>query len=68
MLKLAILAGLGLSLIHAAFPALNPQVAKDWMTSKRELVLGMFTHTAHHRGQAEVYLRANGIKPPAYRF
>jgi len=34
----------------------------------RELVLGMFTHTAHHRGQAEVYLRANGIKPPAYRF
>jgi uncharacterized damage-inducible protein DinB len=34
----------------------------------RELVLGMFIHTAHHRGQAEVYLRANGIKPPAYRF
>jgi len=34
----------------------------------RELVLGMFTHTAHHRGQAEVYLRASGIKPPAYRF
>jgi hypothetical protein len=34
----------------------------------RELVLGMFVHTAHHRGQAEVYLRANGIKPPDYRF
>jgi uncharacterized damage-inducible protein DinB len=34
----------------------------------RELVLAMFVHTAHHRGQAEVYLRANGIKPPDYRF
>lgn len=27
-----------------------------------------FTHTAHHRGQAEVYLRVKGIKPPAYQF
>jgi uncharacterized damage-inducible protein DinB len=27
-----------------------------------------FTHTAHHRGQAEVYLRAKNIKPPAWRF
>jgi uncharacterized damage-inducible protein DinB len=27
-----------------------------------------FTHTAHHRGQAEVYLRVKNIKPPAYRF
>jgi hypothetical protein len=34
MLKLAILVGLGLSLIHAATPALDPQLAKDWMTSK----------------------------------
>lgn len=44
----------------------------DWFeresVSGRQLVLGMFTHTAHHRGQAEVYLRANGIKPPEYRF
>jgi uncharacterized damage-inducible protein DinB len=32
------------------------------------LVMGMFTHTAHHRGQAEVYLRSKGIKPPEYRF
>jgi uncharacterized damage-inducible protein DinB len=173
MFKRAILAGLGLSLIHAATPALDPQLAKDWTTPKeftlavadampgdkygyqvspeempfgalmihiavsqayrfaqisgkpmpfevpktidksrakeickqllaqsfdfcigllaeftleqmdklyevgwferpkitgRELVWGMFTHTAHHRGQAEVYLRANGIKPPPYRF
>ena len=27
-----------------------------------------FTHTAHHRGQAEVYLRVKNIKPPAWRF
>jgi uncharacterized damage-inducible protein DinB len=27
-----------------------------------------FTHTAHHRGQAEVYLRVCNIKPPTYRF
>lgn len=33
-----------------------------------ELVLGLFQHTAHHRGQAEMYLRAVGIQPPGYRF
>jgi uncharacterized damage-inducible protein DinB len=27
-----------------------------------------FTMTAHHRGQAEVYLRVKNIKPPAYQF
>jgi uncharacterized damage-inducible protein DinB len=27
-----------------------------------------FTHMAHHRGQAEVYLRVRNIKPPAWRF
>jgi uncharacterized damage-inducible protein DinB len=27
-----------------------------------------FTHTAHHRGQAEVYLRLKGITPPEYVF
>ena len=27
-----------------------------------------FTHTAHHRGQAEVYLRVKNIKPPRWRF
>jgi uncharacterized damage-inducible protein DinB len=33
----------------------------------REVLLAMFVHVAHHRGQAEIYLRDNGIKPPAYR-
>jgi uncharacterized damage-inducible protein DinB len=27
-----------------------------------------FTHTAHHRAQAEVYLRLKSIKPPQWRF
>ena len=44
----------------------------DWYerpeVSGSEILRGMFTHTAHHRGQAEVYLRANGITPPPYRF
>jgi len=33
-----------------------------------ERIWAYFTHTAHHRGQAEVYLRVKNIKPPAYRF
>lgn len=32
-----------------------------------ELLLEIFQHTAHHRGQAEMYLRAVGIQPPPYR-
>lgn len=34
----------------------------------REWLWSYFTHTAHHRGQAEVYLRLKGIKPPDYVF
>jgi uncharacterized damage-inducible protein DinB len=34
----------------------------------RERLWSYFTHTAHHRGQAEVYMRVKDIKPPAYRF
>jgi uncharacterized damage-inducible protein DinB len=34
----------------------------------REALWYTFTHMAHHRGQAEVYLRLKGIKPPAWRF
>ncbi len=36
--------------------------------SGREALWAYFTHTAHHRGQAEVYLRVKNIKPPQYRF
>jgi uncharacterized damage-inducible protein DinB len=33
----------------------------------REVLLAMYIHVAHHRGQAEIYLRDKGIKPPGYR-
>ncbi len=33
-----------------------------------ERLWAYFTHTAHHRGQAEVYLRLKNIKPPDYKF
>jgi uncharacterized damage-inducible protein DinB len=33
-----------------------------------ERLWSYFTHTSHHRGQAEVYLRVKGIKPPEYVF
>lgn len=33
----------------------------------REILLAMYIHVAHHRGQAEIYLRDKGIKPPGYR-
>jgi hypothetical protein len=33
-----------------------------------EWLWAYFTHTAHHRGQLEVYLRVKGIKPPDYTF
>jgi uncharacterized damage-inducible protein DinB len=37
-------------------------------TTGRERLWSGFTHMAHHRGQAEVYLRVKNIKPPDYRF
>lgn len=33
----------------------------------RDLMLSVLIHMAHHRGQAEVYLRLKGIKPPDYK-
>jgi uncharacterized damage-inducible protein DinB len=33
----------------------------------RDILLAMFVHVSHHRGQAEIYLRDKGIKPPSYR-
>ncbi len=34
----------------------------------RAMIINMFVHTAHHRAQCEVYMRAKGIKPPDYSF
>jgi uncharacterized damage-inducible protein DinB len=38
----------------------------DGRLSGREVLLAMYIHVAHHRGQAEIYLRDKGIKPPSY--
>lgn len=38
----------------------------DGRLSGREILLAMYVHVAHHRGQAEIYLRDKGIKPPSY--
>jgi uncharacterized damage-inducible protein DinB len=51
-----------------------PQIATEKLDamigplSGRERLWSCFTHTAHHRGQAEVYLRIKNIKPPDYKF
>lgn len=34
----------------------------------RAMIVNMYVHTAHHRAQCEVYMRAKGIKPPDYAF
>ena len=38
----------------------------DGHMSGRDILLAMYIHVAHHRGQAEVYLRDEGIRPPRY--
>ena len=35
-------------------------------TTESAAIWWAFTHTAHHRGQAVVYLRLKGITPPDY--
>jgi len=42
-------------------PRFKPHTATD-------LCLRAYTHTAHHRGQAIVYLRVKGITPPTWAF
>ena len=44
------------------------RIAGGRETTAREVIWWAFTDTAHHRGQAEVYLRLKNIKPPGYRF
>ena len=61
-----------------ALPKMTPeQLQRTWHIPSwkrrndpdgRAMVLNMFVHTAHHRAQCEVYLRAKGIKPPDYTF
>jgi uncharacterized damage-inducible protein DinB len=45
----------------------NKHDSPDGRMSGRDVLLAMYVHVAHHRGQAEIYLRDKGIKPPSYR-
>jgi uncharacterized damage-inducible protein DinB len=38
----------------------------DGRLNGRELLLALYVHMSHHRGQQEVYLRIKGIVPPQY--
>jgi uncharacterized damage-inducible protein DinB len=40
----------------------------DHKFTARDVMLGVMIHMVHHRGQAEVYLRLKGIKPPDYKW
>ncbi len=44
----------------------DEEMWKDF--SIADILLLAYHHTAHHRGQAIVYLRLKGIEPPKYRF
>jgi uncharacterized damage-inducible protein DinB len=45
----------------------RPHNSPDGRLSGREILLAMYVHVAHHRGQAEIYLRDKGFRPPSYR-
>jgi len=57
----------------AVMPALTDEQfnkvhnSPDGRLPGREVMLAMYIHVAHHRGQAEIYLRDKGIRPPSYR-
>jgi uncharacterized damage-inducible protein DinB len=53
------------NLAEAQLSALHD--SPDGRMPGREVLLAMYIHVAHHRGQAEIYLRDNGIKPPGNR-
>lgn len=46
----------------------TPHNSPDGRLLGREILLAMYVHVAHHRGQAEIYLRDKDIRPPMYRF
>lgn len=64
--------------VIAALPGITPQQLQhtwhipSWKGRNdpdgRAMIMNMFVHTAHHRAQCDVYLRAKGIKPPDYTF
>lgn len=63
----------GFEYAHQAVEQLDPKEYNDQVDffagpkSKRQIIMLLTDHVTHHRGQAIVYLRLQGIKPPAYR-
>src|SRR5580698_5663190 len=58
---------------NQAIAAITPEQLDAVVGGQRKMtgfewLWAYFTHTAHHRGQAEVYLRIKGIQPPDYVF
>lgn len=47
---------------------LKPITKNGHSVTPFEFFWGAYTHAAHHRGQAEVYLRLKGLTPPSYKF
>ena len=45
----------------------KPHNSPDGRLIGREIPLALYVHVAHHRGQAEIYLRDKGIRPPSYK-
>ena len=58
-----ILAGMSDADMEKSYPGQQPN--QPALTG-RDLVLNGFIHTAHHRAQAEVYLRVKNLEPPRY--
>jgi uncharacterized damage-inducible protein DinB len=55
--------------LQQCFGALQESINREKLTDEK--VKGFFStmeHIAHHRGQATVHLRLNGITPPEYIF
>ncbi len=51
-----------------ADPQLNTSHPSPDGTLCAKFSLAFYVHVAHHRGQAEVYLRDKGLKPPSFIF
>jgi uncharacterized damage-inducible protein DinB len=70
--------GASFDYVIAQLPKITPgQLKRTWHIPSwkgrsdpegRAMIVNMLVHTAHHRAQCEVYLRAKGIKPPDYVF
>lgn len=63
----------GFDYAYSAVETLDPEQYNDTVDffagpkTRRQILILLNDHVTHHRGQAIVYLRLKGIKPPRYR-